>query len=99
MKQWLFSGIAAVLLVASGYVTAAMTTTYVAAVLNTLQGAGAAQWQLQFLLAPFPALLGLAALLVAGFVDRPLNSSLQAVSVLATAAPILLLVLVLSHAY
>jgi len=98
MKQWLLAGVAAAFLAASAYITELMATTYVAAVLGALQGAGAAQWQFQVLLAPLPALLGLAALLVAGFVGKPLDSSLQALAVLATAAPILLLALVRSHA-
>ncbi|AMO22516.1 hypothetical protein GCM10027034_29130 [Ramlibacter solisilvae] len=99
MKQWLVPGIATALLAASASFTALLAKPHLAAVLGQLQGAGAARWQLQFLIASFPAALALAALVIAGSVAKPASGPLQVLAALAVAAPVLLLILVLSHAY
>jgi hypothetical protein len=94
MKQVVLSGVTIGLIAASAYITASLTSTYVAAVRGALHGAGAAQWQYQFLLAPFPALLGVGALVSAWFVAGPLNAPLKMMAALATVVPVVLCVLV-----
>jgi len=100
MKQWLLSAIVVVLLAISAYFTVPMSWTYFTAVQGKLHGAGAAQWQLQFLLAPFSSLLALASLGIAWFVRKPVDTPLKIMSVLAAVVPLALFVLVvILHAY
>ncbi|MGA7965653.1 MAG: hypothetical protein WCB49_07185 [Gammaproteobacteria bacterium] len=100
MKKQIIPKVIVVLaLSASGYITFNLLVTYIAAISGRLVGAGAAQWQFAFLLAPVPIACGLLGLGVACWVRPRLSRSFIVLSSVATATPMLLLGLVLMHAY
>jgi hypothetical protein len=101
MKRQLFPKTLVVLALAgSAYLTSRLLYTYLGAVFGWLQGAGEAQWQFEFTLAPAIAfLLALIALVVARLSKPPLARAFLASSGVAVLAPVLLTGLVFTHAY
>lgn len=100
MKQQIIPKIIVVLaLVASGYITLNLFSTYIAAISGHLTGAGAAQWQFAFTLAPVSAVLGMFCLGVSYWVRPRLSRLFIGLSSVAVIAPLGLFSLVLMHVY
>ena len=100
MKQQIIPKIIVVLiLVVSGYITLNLFLTYIAVISGRLSGAGAAQWQFAFTLAPVSAVLGLVCWGVSYWVRPRLPRLFTVLSSVASIAPLALLSLVLMHVY
>jgi hypothetical protein len=100
MKTQLFSKIVvSACIVASLYVTLNLLNVYVEAVTGELYGAGGAQWQFAFLMAPLPAVLGFVALGISRFSRPSLSLAIALTSAVSAFAPLILLGLVVLHAY
>ena len=80
-------------------ITFPLLGTYLTALGGGLQGAGAAQWQFGFLIAPIPFALSLLALAIAWLARRSLSRRWALVSSLSALVPALLFGLVFFHVY
>ncbi len=98
-EQLVPKGAVVVCLVAAGCVTLSLLSVYVDAVTGQLHGAGAAQWQFAFFLAPAPAVLGFLALGIAYFSRPSLSLGFKVASAVSAIAPLVLFGLVVLRVY
>lgn len=83
----------------SFYITGHLLLTYIAVISGRIKVAGAAQWQLSFILAPVPAVLGLLSLSITSWLRPKSHRFLMILSFVATILPIVLHYLVVGHVY
>ena len=100
MKSQLVSkGTAAALVLASAVVTVPLLSDYIAVVTDSLNGAGEAQWQMAFLIAPFAAVPAMAAAAICRLSQPQLGPALTLAAATFAITPLVLSCLVMLGIY